>query len=60
MTAIGKHFTHHDEVFVVDRLNLDGSFICTSLRDLRSWRFGRNEILEILCQQTQTTTKYIR
>ncbi len=49
MTAIGKTFTHHDEVFVVVSLGIDKSFfICRSLRDLRPWRFSCDELREIL------------
>ncbi len=45
---IGKTFDHNGERFVVALSNLDGSYICTSLRDLHPWRFTRDELLEIL------------
>ncbi len=51
MTAIGKTFTHLDEVFMVVSQNLDGSFICRSLRDLRHWRFSCDELRAILWEQ---------
>ena len=47
MSAIGKTFVHDHEHFVVKLIGHD-HYICVSLRDKRSWRFGFDEIRRIL------------
>lgn len=47
MTAIGKTFIHDQEHFVVKLVGMD-HYICTSLRDLRSYRFSFDEMRKLL------------
>lgn len=47
MSAIGKTFIHDHEHFVVKLVGMD-HYICTSLRDLRSYRFSFDEMRVIL------------
>lgn len=51
MSAIGKTFDHEGERFLVMLMGHD-HYICTSLRDKRAWRFGIEELREILNGRT--------